>query len=175
MTESTPCRFPHNAGPTGYSKGCRCPRCVAAKSVIRKRTYIKNAERYRKYGQEYRHKNRELYAALRRGVIPKAKSALRRRANKSRVPIPSCPEQYKDLLKVYIQAQILIRDGIPCHVDHIIPLEHGGTHTANNVRLLDPKTNMTRRYAPDTICVPLQLTTPNQLQEYTELIKKFFK
>lgn len=213
MNTPTPCTHPHNAGATGYNKGCRCPRCVDAKAQNRRRNYRKNPERYRAYSKANRLKYRKppvprpLYTPLRpqceypqyspytswdygcrcpdcvtthkhnravyrRGVIPCAKDALRARAKKTGVPVPSCPEQYKALLKVYIQSQILIRDGIPCHVDHIVPLEHGGTHTADNVRLLDPDTNVARRYTPDLPCVPLVLSTPEQLREYTQTLKK---
>jgi hypothetical protein len=171
MTDSGLCRFPHNKGKTGYNKGCRCPRCKADTAVVRKRYNTKNTEQYRKYNREYRNKNREMLAQKKRDVIPRAKNILVKRAKKSGVPVPVCPVQYTELLKVYIQAQILIRDGVPCHVDHVIPLEHGGTHTADNVRLLDPHTNMARRWNPDTPCTPLVLT-PEQLDEYKKLVKK---
>lgn len=212
MTESTACRFPHNAPRTGYNRGCRCTRCVHHTNAQRRAEHLRNAETYRQYRRTHKrtttrtpappkmytprpgcvHPHLSPYTAWDKGcrcthctsvqrqrrnaiqkqVLPRAKDAMRNRARTGKTVLPSTPEQRNELLKVYIRAQILQAHGIPCHVDHIVPLEHGGTHTADNVRLLDPGTNVARRYTPDLPCVPLELTTPEQLREYTETLKK---
>lgn len=109
---------------------------------------------------------------MRNSVIAKAKDAMRNRARTGGVPVPSTPQEIHDLLCVYIKREILNGSGIPCHVDHIVPLGQGGTHTADNVRILTQHENLSRNHNPDIQCTPLDLETHEHHHKYQEALKK---
>jgi hypothetical protein len=140
------CTHPELSPYTAWEYGCRCTECTRVLVAHRKR--------------------------MRSTVLAKAKETMKTRARNAKVPMPSTPEQVHALLAVYIKRQILAQSGIRCHVDHITPLEHGGTHTADNVRILSEHQNLARRYAPDTECVALDLVTPDHWNLYHKTVKK---
>jgi 5-methylcytosine-specific restriction endonuclease McrA len=109
---------------------------------------------------------------MRNSVLTKAKDTMKNRARTGNVPMPSTPQEIHDLLCVYIKRQILNESGIRCHVDHIIPLREGGTHTPNNVRILSEKENLSRNRNPNIQCTPLDLQTTEQHHQYQEALKK---
>ena len=140
------CLYPHQSPYTAWDKGCRCAECTNTR-----KTHEKN---------------------MRNSVIRKAKDTMRNRARTGGVPMPSTPQEIHDLLCVYIKREILNESGIRCHVDHIIPLRQGGTHTANNVRILTEKENLSRNRNPNIQCTPLDLQTTEQHHQYQETLKK---
>lgn len=140
------CLYPNRSPYTAWDKGCRCTECT---NTLRS------------------HKKR-----MRNNTLTKAKDAMKTRARNANVPMPSTPEQKHALLCVYIKRQILNESGIECHVDHIVPLQHGGTHTADNVRILSKKENLLRNSNPHMKCTSLDLLTTEQHHKYQETLKK---
>ena len=92
--------------------------------------------------------------------------------------LPSDPEELLELFSVYLKRQILWDSGVFCHVDHIVPVSQGGTHTPDNVRILSDVENMRRYYRPDMECTPLDLTDLEQWMLYSEVMeqaREYFK
>ena len=145
-TPRSECLYPHQSPYTAWEKGCRCAECTNTL-----KTHKKN---------------------MRNSVLSKAKDSMRNRARTGGVPMPFTPQKVHDLLCVYIKREILNRSGIPCHVDHIIPLQHGGTHTADNVQILTEKENLLKNHNPDMKCTSLDLLTTEQHHQYQETLKK---
>lgn len=140
------CTHPHLSPYTAWDRGCRCGDCKTVRA---------------QHGKQ-----------MRNCVLAKAKEAMRTRARNANVPMPSTPQQVNELLRVYIKRRILAESGIACHVDHIIPLSDGGTHTADNVRILQEHENVKRHYFVDTVCHSLDLVTPEQWNTYNQIVKK---
>jgi len=140
------CEYPQLSPYTAWGRGCRCTACVAVRQAHHKK--------------------------MRNSLLIRAKDTMRNRARDAGVALPSDPQDRHALLCVYIKRSILAQDGIRCHVDHIVPLEHGGSHTAGNVRILTETENLRRRGNPEMECHPLDLTTPEQHIRYTEAVKK---
>jgi len=118
-----------------------------------KRYYAKNNEKVRRYGREYYHKNKELYANLKH--IRRAKIKGNGNSDITR----------KDLQRLLNETDYCVVCSCKMEkksVDHIKPINVGGTHTLDNIRIICLSCNQRRPKDGRDI-----LTTNNNISQYS--------
>lgn len=103
----------------------------------RKRMYEKHKEKRLEYARKTKLENREFYSQLQRLRDAKRSMAFPKWAN------------LEKMNNIYREAKELqLKDGIPRHVDHIIPLQHplvSGLHCEFNLQILTAQENMKKK------------------------------
>lgn len=128
----------------GYQNKCKLCSCVEARTKYNQKEYIR----------EYRIKNKEVLKEKiymwdkkwRANNLDKKSNyeAKRRAAKAHSFSVISSTEKRKIEI-LYKVAKIMSKLGIKSyHVDHILPLAKGGTHTLENLQILDSKANLSK-------------------------------
>jgi hypothetical protein len=135
--------------------------------------YERNRERCLEKGRAWRLKNREKKLAqdkawYKRNIGSYTEKARKRRARKRNAKIPLTAKE-KEKLRLLDQTRLELQKetGMVYHLDHIIPLVHGGLHHPVNLRILDGLENSLKKdkLLPEAIAL-----APEHFRLYSERI-----
>ena len=127
-----------------YREGNR-EKLAAYQRSYRKANKEKVAARWKSYRERHKEEVAERMSAYhkatrgngKRRAKNSAKTAARR-ARKRNTEVKNCPR----VKAIYFIAAWLRSEGDDVHVDHIIPLSRGGTHTHDNLQILTAEENL---------------------------------
>jgi hypothetical protein len=131
---------------------------AASKRDSNKRNY----KRISSYTKAYRKRNHERYRELH------AEGSRRRRCKKKNSSIYlTANEKEKILLLERTRQEIQTETGRAYHIDHILPLSHGGIHHPVNLRILDAVENISKwnKLLPEAIAL-----APEHFRLYSERV-----
>lgn len=152
-------RYPYTTrqGKPSVRYESRCRSCAQAR---RRARYAENPERDRETGQRWKAANRAYLAAYyanrqRTDPIYRGQKAACQRRRKAKLRARTTADDTPAIKAIYRAARELQdATGIPFHVDHKIPLKHGGTHTIDNLQILTAEENMKKGARLDRSALP---------------------
>ena len=125
--------------------------------------YQENKERILAEKREYRESNRQVirdtqkvYRDSEKGRSKNAEEARERRALKKNCTIPLMESERERLMFLEkTRRELSVETGREYHIDHIIPLAHGGIHHPMNLRILDGGENLLKndKLLPEAIAL----------------------
>ena len=125
----------------------------------KKRAYRKlNRERFGEYEKQFNKRNPEL----------KSERSRKRRAKKRNSVIPLTANERQSILVMERTRQELQNEtGQAYHIDHILPISHGGIHHPMNLRILDGTENLSKqnKLFPEAIAL-----APEHFRLYSERV-----
>lgn len=147
----------------------------ASKRAWWKCFYQKNRERVLAEKKAYRDANREVIRATQKtyrdsekGMSKNAEEARERRALKKRCSVPLTQSEKLQLMQLESTRRKLCREtGREYHIDHIVPLAHGGLHHPVNLRILESAENVLKNnnLLPEAIAL-----APEHFRLYSERV-----
>lgn len=143
------CTYPDLPAKRARKKGCKCARCREYDRLRQQLLLSKPGVRARvNFNQRLRRQKPE--------VAAKDRAYKAKRRAKYSTGVRFLTEEEKILTdRIYAEARRLTKEtGIAHHVDHIIPLAHGGTHHPDNLQILTSSQNVQKgikiMYADET-------------------------
>ena len=137
--------------------------------------YQENKERILAEKREYRESNRQVirdtqkvYRDSEKGRSKNAEEARERRALKKNCTIPLMENERERLMLLEkTRRELSVETGREYHIDHIIPLAHGGLHHPMNLRILDGTENISKQ---DKIIPEAIALAPEHFRLYSERV-----
>jgi hypothetical protein len=137
--------------------------------------YQENKERILAEKREYRESNRQVirdtqkvYRDSEKGRSKNAEEARERRALKKNCTIPLMESERERLMLLEkTRRELSVETGREYHIDHIIPLAHGGIHHPMNLRILDGTENISKQ---DKILPEAIALAPEHFRLYSERV-----
>jgi hypothetical protein len=137
--------------------------------------YQENKERILAEKREYRESNRQVirdtqkvYRDSEKGRSKNAEEARERRALKKNCTIPLVENERERLMLLEkTRRELSVETGKEYHIDHILPLSHGGIHHPMNLRILDGAENLSKnaKLLPEAIAL-----APEHFRLYSERV-----
>jgi hypothetical protein len=137
--------------------------------------YQENKERILAEKREYRESNRQVirdtqkvYRDSEKGRSKNAEEARERRALKKNCTIPLMESERERLMLLEkTRRELSVETGREYHIDHILPLSHGGIHHPMNLRILDGAENISKwnKLLPEAIAL-----APEHFRLYSERV-----
>ncbi len=137
--------------------------------------YQENKERILAEKREYRESNRQVirdtqkvYRDSEKGRSKNAEEARERRALKKNCTIPLVGNERERLMLLEkTRRELSVETGKEYHIDHILPLSHGGIHHPMNLRILDGAENLSKnaKLLPEGIAL-----APEHFRLYSERV-----
>ena len=137
--------------------------------------YQEHKERILAEKREYRESNRQVirdtqkvYRDSEKGRSKNAEEARERRALKKNCTIPLVENERERLMLLEkTRRKLSVETGREYHIDHIIPLAHGGIHHPMNLRILDGGENLLKnaKLLPEAIAL-----APEHFRLYSERV-----
>ena len=143
------------------------------KAVTNKAWYESNRKRSAELKKAWRERNREREAATKKAWCERnpellAEKNRRRRAKKKNAQVHLTANEKAKMLVLERTRQELQREtGRAYHIDHILPLSHGGLHHPINLRILEGAENISKqdKLLPEAIAL-----APEHFRLYSERI-----
>lgn len=140
-----------------------------------KKFYQLNRERVLAEKREYRESHRQVirdtqkvYRDSEKGRSKNAEEARARRALKKNCTVPLIEsERQRLMLLEKTRRELCAETGREYHLDHIIPLAHGGLHHPSNLRILEGAENLTKnnKLLPEAVAL-----APEHFRLYSERV-----
>lgn len=137
--------------------------------------YQENKERVLAEKREYRESNRQVirdtqkvYRDSEKGRSKNAEEARERRALKKNCTVPLVGNERERLILLEkTRRELCVETGREYHIDHIIPLAHGGLHHPVNLRILEGTENISKqdKLLPEAIAL-----APEHFRLYSERV-----
>lgn len=143
------------------------------KAVTNKAWYESNRKRSAELKKAWRERNREREAAIKKAWCERnpellAEKNRRRRAKKKNAQVHLTANEKAKMLVLERTRQELQREtGRAYHIDHILPLSHGGLHHPINLRILEGAENISKqdKLLPEAIAL-----APEHFRLYSERV-----